>query len=151
MSPKDIEFFSPEDNIVESKLKRQKAKPSGYTSQAGKLLFPEKSLAELGINSGQTSFKIGTQAMKRELKYLYLIPDNGPETFPLERSSHGNVIALGWILNKQGLDFEGAKYKFAIETFDYHEGMIGYQLELQREVKAKYTGKPRGRRKALVQ
>ncbi len=154
MKNKAIKFFSPQDNTVETPKAKSKAKPTptGYVSAVGKLVFSNATLAELGIEAEKTLFKIGTQEGKRKLKSLYLVPskeENG--AFAFEKSAKGYTIPLAIILKKGGIDFDATKYTFAVTTFDYEDGMAGYELELISSApKPEYTGKPRGRKKAQV-
>ena len=147
MKVKAIKFFSPEENIPAVKTAKTKVKLTGYISGAGKLVLPSKTLEELGIEADTTQFKIGTQEGKRTLKFLYLIPSDQDGTFALVKSGRGYSIPMEMILKKGGIDFANAKYTFTIVPFNYEEGVVGYELELaSSEVKAEYTGKPRGRK-----
>ena len=149
MKVKAIKFFSPEENIPAVKTAKTKVKLTGYISGAGKLVLPSKTLEELGIEADTTQFKIGTQEGKRTLKFLYLIPSDQDGTFALVKSGRGYSIPMEVILKKGGIDYTNTKYTFTIVPFNYEEGVVGYELELSgSEVKAEYTGKPRGRKPA---
>ena len=155
MKASAIKFFSPDENVAITKKPKEQPKPTGYISSTGKLVLPPKTLEELGIEPASTRFRIGTQQGKRTLKNLYLIPSADSEgTFGLTKSGRGYSIPLEIILKKGGVDFEQAKYTFAITLFNYEEGVVGYELELSSadsKPKPEYTGKPRGRRpKAAV-
>jgi hypothetical protein len=153
MKASTIKFFSPEENVVATKKTKEQPKPTGYISGTGKLVLPPKTLEELGIEPLSTRFRIGTQQGKRTLKHLYLIPSDDSEgTFAMTKSGRGFSIPLDVILKKSGVDFEQTKFTFSITLFNYEEGVVGYELELQgADPKPAYTGKPRGRKpKAAV-
>jgi hypothetical protein len=150
MKVKSIKFFSPEENAPKTEKAIVKAlpKPSGYISGSGKLVFPSSALEQLGLDTESANFKIGTQEGKRTLKNLYLVPSE-PEndTFALTKSGRGYVIPLALILKKGGINFETVKYTFEVSTFDYAEGVLGFDLAIiSSEPKPVYTGKPRGRK-----
>jgi hypothetical protein len=150
MKLKAIKFFAPEENAPAQKLvAKAKSALTGYISATGKLVFPTATLEELGLDAATSHFKIGTQEGKRKIKSLYLIPsENQEQAFSFERSGRGGyVIPLAIILKKGGIDFEGAKVTFSITTFDYEEGVTGYELTFESSApKPEYTGKPRGRK-----
>lgn len=154
MKNKAIRFFTPQENTVEVSKVKEKSKPvpTGYVSAVGKLVFSNATLEDLGIQAESAFFKIGTQEGKRKLKSLYLVPskdENG--AFAFEKSAKGYIIPLAIILKKGGIDFETTKYTFAVTTFDFEDGIPGYELELISSApKPEYTGKPRGRKKAQV-
>lgn len=154
MKTKAIRFFSPEDNLEKTEKVAEKAKPTGYISVSGKIVLPTKTLEETGINPENTKFRIGTQEGKRKLKALYLVPDNSGagDTFEVVRSGRGYVIPLALILKKGGIDFNNSKVIFTISSFEYSEGVTGFELEFTNsEEKPEYTGKKRGRKpKAVV-
>ncbi|QRR00554.1 hypothetical protein [Dyadobacter sandarakinus] len=146
MKPKTIKFFSPEENAPKTETKSQ-AKPGGYISGSGKLVFPSKTLEELGIEPDAAHFKIGTQDGKRKMKYLYLIPTTDADSFSLVKSGRGYVVPLSLILQKGGIDFANTKHEFVVTLFNYEEGVTGFELELtSNEEKPEYTGKRRGRK-----
>lgn len=149
MKLKTIKFFSPEENVPEVKAAPKAAPlPTGYISNAGKLVFPASALRDLGIDPQSTKFKIGTQEGKRKIKSVYLVPStSSDQTFSFEKSGRGHVIPLAVILKKGGLDFESQKLIFKISTFDFDQATKGYELAIENEVrKPEYTGKPRGRK-----
>jgi hypothetical protein len=155
MKPIDIRFFSPQDNIVSSPKKERVAKAkkqtlTGYISPIGKLVFPAKTVAALGIDFDNTLFKVGMPDGKRKAKSLYLVPgeDSQQDTFQFEKAAKSYTLALPFILTKSGVDFSTNKYSFVIELFDY-EGSPAFVLQLSPDKatpKAAYTGKPRGRK-----
>ena len=150
MKDKAIRFFSPQENTLTKNKSEAQPKITGYISASGKLVLPATTLQQLGIDPEATKFKIGTQQGKRKLKFLYLIPVSGEqsETFELVKSGRGYVIPLDLILKNGGVDFSANKYTFTLTTFDYEDGVTGYELELSTSdvVKVPYTGKPRGRK-----
>lgn len=154
MKPKQIRFFSPNENS-ETKKKATKsvvkaAPVKGYISATGKLVFPDKAVSQLGFDPQSSRFKIGTQEGKRKIKSLYLIPDSeGQEdTFELEKGAKSHGISLPYILQKGGIDYADTKYTFTVKPFDYENGIMGYELKLGNEKpKTEYTGKPRGRKR----
>jgi hypothetical protein len=154
MKNKAIKFFTPQENSPETPKAKAKSKeaPTGYISAAGKLVFPTATLAELEIQAESAHFKIGTQEGKRKLKSLYLIPsEDQNDSFAFEKSGRGFVIPLSFILKKGGIDFDSTKYTFSVNSFTYEEGVSGYELTLISSApKPEYTGKPRGRKKAVV-
>ncbi len=155
MKAKQIRFFSPNENS-ESKKKAEKtatkaAPVTGYVSSTGKLVFPAKAIAQLGIDPQNNQFKVGTQEGKRKIKSLYLIPGTeGHEgTFELEQGAKSYSISLPFILQKGGIDFAETKHNFTVKSFDYDNGVMGYELKLTNESpKLPYTGKPRGRKRS---
>ncbi|MCX6216601.1 hypothetical protein [Spirosoma sp.] len=154
MKAKQIRFFSPDEN---SEAKKKDEKPvvktspvTGYISSTGKLVFPSKSIAQLGLDPTNNQFKVGTQDGKRKIKSLYLIPSGEGEeqTFELVQGAKSYAISLPFILQKGGIDFAETKYNFLVKPFDYEDGVTGYELKLTNEnPKPEYTGKPRGRKK----
>lgn len=149
MAPKDIRFFLPEENQPKSKEKtKAKTLPTGYISNAGKIIFPAATIEELGIEPENTRFQVGTDQGKRKIKNLYLIPTDQPNAFSIVRTGRGYSLPLNVILEKGGIDFAISKHIFTASIFD-HEGVAGYALMISQETvveKAPYTGKPRGRR-----
>ena len=151
MTPKNIRFFSPEENQPKTKEKikiKAKVLPTGYISNAGKIIFPAATIEELGIESHNTKFQVGTDQGKRKIKNIYLIPTDQPGGFSIVRTGRGYSLPLEVILSKGGIDFNAAKYKFTASIFK-HEGTLGYALAISPETvveKAPYTGKPRGRK-----
>ncbi|WP_020599218.1 hypothetical protein [Spirosoma panaciterrae] len=154
MKAKQIRFFSLDENSEAKKTKKKSAVKSapvtGYISPAGKVVFPNKSAVQLGIDTENNRFKVGTQDGKRKIKSLYLIPDTGEgeEAFTLEKAAKSYSLSLPFILQKGGIDFGETKYTFSVKPFDYEEGVTGYELKLANQnPKPEYTGKPRGRKR----
>lgn len=150
MKSTSIRFFSPNEN-TETKEKSV-AKPvtvTGYISSTGKLVFPAKTVSQLGFDPETTRFKIGTQEGKRKLKSLFLIPanDGQAETFVMEKAAKSYGISLASILQKNKIEFATSKYTFTIKPFDYEADVTGYELQLDDQTpKPEYSGKPRGRK-----
>ncbi|WP_461105796.1 hypothetical protein [Spirosoma koreense] len=154
MKAKQIRFFSPDENSeATKKVKKSVAKAvpaTGYISSAGKLVFPDKTIAQLGFDPQSSRFKIGTQEGKRKIKSLFLIPgaEGQDEVFDLVEGAKSHSISLPFILKKGGIDFAETKHSFTVKPFDYEEGVTGYELKLTNESpKPEYTGKPRGRKR----
>lgn len=149
MAPKDIRFFLPEENQPKTKERvKAKALPTGYISNAGKIIFPAATIEELGIEPENTKFQVGTDQGKRKIKNLYLIPTDQQSSFSIVRTGRGYSLPLDLILSKGGIDYASSKHIFTASIFD-HEGIAGYALAISPEIvieKAPYTGKPRGRR-----
>ena len=153
MKAKQIRFFTPDDNS-EVKKQKKKATPktnpaTGYISTAGKVVFPNKTVEQLGINTNQNTFKVGTQEGKRKIKSLYVVPGEAgsEETFTLEKAAKSYSMSLPYILQKGGIDYATDKHTFTVKPFDYGNGVTGYELKLTNESpKQPYTGKPRGRK-----
>ncbi|SFC13136.1 hypothetical protein [Spirosoma endophyticum] len=157
MKAKQIRFFSPNENSESKKEKKEKVAKvipaTGYISSTGKLVFPDKTIAQLGLDPQSNQFKIGTQEGKRKIKSLYLIPgtEGEEETFELEKAAKSYSVALPYILQKGGIDYANTKHTFMVKSFEYSDGVTGYELKLANESpKAEYTGKPRGRKPKTV-
>ena len=153
MKAKSIKFFSPQENVPKSEVVKSKPKPSGYISATGKIVLPVAALTELGIEAEATRFKIGTDQGKRKINSVYLIPATDEnDSFSLEKSGRGYVIPLAIILKQGGVAFDTTKYTFTVTTFQYEEGVTGFELSLiSAEPKPAYTGKPRGRKPRAVE
>jgi hypothetical protein len=149
MKTPQIKFFTPEENAPRTAKSVVKAKPTGHISESGMLIFPKATLEEIGVEPQTAFFKIGTAEGKRKIKSLYLIPSEEQEgVFSFTRVGRGSGIALPVILKRGGIDYEAVKHVFAVTIFNYSEGVIGYELEIQAEApKEPYTGKPRGRKR----
>lgn len=154
MKPKQIRFFSPEENSEAKKPKKKamtKTTPAtGYISTAGKVVFPNKTMEQIGINTDQNTFKVGTQEGKRKIKSLYIVPAEAgqEETFALEKAAKSYSMSLPYILQRGGIDYADQKHTFTVKSFDYGNGVEGYELKLVNESpKQPYTGKPRGRKR----
>jgi hypothetical protein len=155
MKAPKIYFFKQEDNSEtqeKSAPKVKEAPATGYVSSTGKLVFPTKSVAQLGLEPDGISFQIGAQEGKRKIKSLYVIPaaEETNETFQMEKGAKSYTIPLAVILQKGKIDYSGTKYVFTIKPFDYEDDITGYELQLEPETKPEYTGKPRGRKKAVT-
>ena len=153
MKAKQIRFFSQNENSEAKAQKEKKAvketPATGYISSAGKVVFPNKTITQLGVDTENNQFKVGTLDGKRKIKSLYLIPGTSDqeETFELEKAAKSYSISLPYILQKGGIDYANTKYTFIIKSFDY-EDVQGYELKLTSESpKAEYSGKPRGRKR----
>ncbi|GAB3568464.1 hypothetical protein GCM10027578_21020 [Spirosoma luteolum] len=153
MKAKNIQFFKPEENTAVKESKKTTAKKvvsTGYISGAGKLVFPAKSVEQLGLTPEDVSFMIGAQEGKRKVNVLYLVPAGADETgaFRMEKAAKSYTISLALILQKSKIDYANTKYTFVIKPFTYQEGVTGYELQLEDTApKAPYTGKPRGRKR----
>ncbi|GAB3226536.1 hypothetical protein [Spirosoma arcticum] len=151
----EIRFFSPQENNAPTQKKGKGAKLkaiilTGYISGSGKLVFPAKTVAGLGLDGGNTRFKVGIEEGKRKAKTLYLVPavDGQGDSFQLEKAAKSYTLSLPFILKKSGVDFSAHKYVFRIELIEY-EGSQAYALQLSQDgvtPKAAYSGKPRGRK-----
>lgn len=150
-----IRFFSPQENQRPNHKKEKATQPkkiilTGYISTSGKLVFPAKAVAELGIDAENNTFKVGVPQGKRKAKSLYLVPTaNGQDdTFQLEKAAKSYTLSLGVILKKSGVDFTQNNYSFTIDLVNY-EGNTAMELQLRQQEeaapKAAYMGKPRGR------
>ncbi|GAB3965436.1 hypothetical protein GCM10028806_04640 [Spirosoma terrae] len=149
MKTTQIRFFSPLENSKPKEKKAAKSTPvTGYISQAGKLVFPVKSISQLDFDPANAKFKIGVQEGKRKIKALYLVLSGDEEgTFVLEKAAKSYSVSLPVILQNNGVDFAKTKYTFTVKPFDYDDDVTGYELQLNDQApKAPYTGKPRGRK-----
>ncbi|SOD78666.1 hypothetical protein [Spirosoma fluviale] len=151
MKATSIHFFSPTDNQPPKAKAEKTAKLvlTGYISAAGKLVLPAKTVAHLGVDLGNTSFKVGMDQGKRKAKSLYLVPNHtDAETFTFEKAAKSYTLALPLILTKSGVDFAKTKYDFIIRLFEY-EGTTAFELKIAPQkaaANAAYSGKPRGRK-----
>lgn len=150
----NIHFFSPTENSQAKPKTEKAAKPTrvvltGYVSSTGKLVLPAKTVANLGVDLDNTSFKVGMLEGKRKANSLYLVPaGNGQELFTFEKTAKSFTLALPFILKKSGVNFSKTKYDFTIHLFGY-EGTTAFELKLAPQAttpKVPYTGKPRGRK-----
>ena len=155
MKAKQIRFFSQDENSEAKQSKKKtetKSTPAtGYISTAGKVVFPNKTVDQLGFDPQDSWFKVGTQEGKRKIKSLFLVPGESgqEEAFELEKAAKSYSISLPFILQKGGIDYSGNKHTFTVKPFDYEEGVQGFELKLANDApKAAYTGKPRGRKRA---
>lgn len=152
----DIRFFTQADNqAATTAAKATKAIKSvpltGYVSPTGKLMLPAKTVQAMGGLSGVQAMKVGSQAGKRKLTVLYLVPtdEQDAEGFAATSTPRGLTIELAHILTSGRVDYKTNKYSFTLTPFNYQEGMTGYELALtakNAQPKAPYMGKPRGRK-----
>ena len=159
MKAVNIRFFSLTDNS-DPKTKSSKAPKlpkvvlTGYISPVGKLVLPDKTAANLGIDLDNTPFKVGMDQGKRKAKSLYLVPTtSNQESFIFEKTAKSYTLALPFILKKSGVDFTKTKYDFTIRLFEY-EGTTAFELKVAPKAaatKVPYTGKPRGRKPKINQ
>lgn len=149
MKTRQIKFFTLEENTPQISKVVEKAKPTGYISDNGNLVFPKSTLEEIGVEPETALFKIGTAEGKRKIKSLYLIPTEEKEgSFAFAKVGRGSGIPLPVILKRGGINYEGTKQIFTVSIFNYSEGGIGYELQIEAEApKEPYTGKPRGRKR----
>lgn len=158
MKEKQIKFFSPNENVeAKSKGKASKSKkeaaPLCSISITGRLAFPLKSVAQLGIDPASTLFKVGKDQKKRVIKSLYLIPSvgNDSDSFALIKTGRSYTISMKVIFQKLGLDFEHVHYIFKIKPFTYQENVMGYELVLSEQtMRPVKERKPRGRKKKVI-
>ncbi len=133
MKTNEIRFFDQAENTTATPKKKAKktAAPTGYISPTGKVVLPNKTTDQLGLNLENALFKVGAQAGKRKLKQLFLLPAQSADssTFEMEKAAKSHSISLAIILQKGGIDFANHKYTFAIEPIEY-QGAIGYSLKL---------------------
>ncbi len=130
---KEISFFSPEENVAPKKTSEKAAKSytTGYITSTGKVIVPQKSAEEVGIEPQNSAFKIGKPEKKRKLKSLFLVPASREEegTFEMEESGRNFFISLGPILESSGLDVQKHKYTFDIKPFEYNDSKA-FELKL---------------------
>ncbi len=153
MKTTTLRFLSLSENTQSKKTKPPKVAFTGYISGAGKLVFPDKTTAGLGIDFTDAAFKIGVQDGKAKATSIYMVPanDDDQDTFSLQRAAKGYTLLLAGILATIGVDYAKNKQRFVIRTVDF-DGTDALELQLQvkeiGEPKPPYTGKPRGRRPA---
>ncbi|ARK12113.1 hypothetical protein [Fibrivirga algicola] len=149
MQTEEIRFFSPSENTEEVAPKKRSKKPvtvTGYISATGKLVLPNKSVEQLGINPAGLAFKVGAQAGKRKAKMLYLVPASASDSasFELVKAAKSYSISLPFILQKNGIDYVGQKYTFVVNSFDFDGGVTGYMLKLNKPAeKSGKVGRPK--------
>ncbi|RYF70037.1 MAG: hypothetical protein EOO39_16460 [Cytophagaceae bacterium] len=154
MTLSDVQFFSPADNAAQGSTPEAAApKLTGYISSSGKLTLPSSTLDRLGLEASVSAFRVGTDAGKRRIKTLYLVPaqEDAPDGFVMGQGAKSRFIQLGSQLKRNGLDFSALRYRFSVSPFEY-EGQRAFALRLTedkgtRQPKAPYMGKPRGRKK----
>ena len=133
MKATEIRFFDQAENEEATPKKKAKktAAPTGYISPIGKLVLPNKTVDQLGLDLDNAMFKVGAQAGKRKLKHLFLLPAQSADssTFKMEKAAKSYSISLAIILQRGGIDFANHKYTFTVEAIDY-QGESGYSLKL---------------------
>ncbi len=155
MKATTLRFLSPSENVSAKKRKSQKVVFTGYISGAGKLVFPDKTTADLGVDFADSAFKIGVPEGKTKASAIYMVPanDDDQDTFSLLRAAKGYTLLLAGILKTIGVDYTKNKQRFVIRPVDL-DGVDALELQLQAkeasEPKPPYTGKPRGRKPAAV-
>ncbi len=148
MQTGEIRFFNPSENTDVEPKKRVK-KPvtlTGYISATGKLVLPNKTVDQLGLNPGEMTFKVGAQAGKRKAKLLYLVPASNSDSaaFEVVKAAKSYSISLPFILQKNGIDYVGQKYSFVISPFEFEGGLTGYMLKLSKpSEKTAKVGRPK--------
>ncbi|MEZ0486314.1 hypothetical protein [Fibrella aquatica] len=150
MQTEEIRFFDPSENTEETAPKKRSKKSvtvTGYISATGKLVLPNKSIEQLGLDPSNTIFKVGAKAGKRKAKLLYLVPASGSDSsaFSMVKAAKSYSISLPVILQKNGIDFVSQKYTFVISDYDFGGDVAGYELKLNKP--SEKTGKV-GRPKA---
>lgn len=149
MKATTIRFLSPSENTQPKKIKPSKVIFTGYVSGAGKLVFPNKTVAGLGVDFANTAFKIGVQEGKTKATSIYIVPADSEETetFIFQKGAKSYTLLLAGILRNIGIDYAKNKYRFVIQLFNF-DNVDGLELQLQTsegaKPKAPYTGKPRG-------
>ena len=155
MKATTLRFLSPSENTQPKKTKPQKMVFTGYISGAGKLVFPDKTTAGLGVDFTDATFKIGVQNGKAKASAIYMVPANNDDqdTFSLQRAAKGYTLLLAGILATIGVDYAKNKQRFVIRTVDF-DGTDVLELQLQTKEadgpKVPYTGKPRGPKPKLT-
>jgi hypothetical protein len=144
----DIRYFSPEEN-TKPRAKRTVRKPvkvTGYISSGGKIVLPQKSVSQLGIDFGSARFKLGTEGGKRKIKSLIIVPSTDEAgTFTFTKAAKSYTMALGVLLTKNGVDFGSKKYTFTVSPLSVDDSTSGYELKFEDPTeKPAYTGKRRG-------
>ncbi|HEX9956894.1 MAG TPA: hypothetical protein VGA96_06555 [Fibrella sp.] len=149
MQTDEIRFFSPSENAEEVAPKKRSKKTAivtGYISATGKLVLPNKTVEQLGLNPSDMTFKVGAQAGKRKAKLLYLVPASSSDSaaFEVVKAAKSYSISLPFILQKNGIDYIGQKYTFVISPFDFEGGVTGYILKLSKPAeKTAKVGRPK--------
>ncbi len=104
MKASNIRFFSPTENRQPSSKpekvpKAAKVILTGYVSTVGKLVLPAKTVAHIGVDLDNTSFKVGMDEGKRKAKSLYLVPSSTDEgNFVFEKAAKSYTLALNFNL-----------------------------------------------------
>jgi hypothetical protein len=152
----NIRFFTQADNqAAATTAKADKAIKSvpltGYISPTGKLVLPTKTVQLVSDLASVQVMKVGSQASKRKLTVLYLVPtdEQDIEGFAVTTTPRGLTVELAHILASGRVDYKTDKYSFTLTPFAYQEGMTGYELALtakNTQPKPPHMGKPRGRK-----
>jgi hypothetical protein len=132
MKLEDIRFFTPEENKPVKKKEETAQQATGYISATGKVIIPQKSADEVGLNPEGKAFRIGVPENKRKLKSLYVLPTSTDEegAFEMKESGRNYFIPLGVILENSGVDFQNNKYTFDVNSFQFDNDVTGYELKL---------------------
>jgi hypothetical protein len=144
----DIRYFSPEEN-TKPRAKRTVRKPvkvTGYISSGGKIVLPQKSVSQLGIDLGSTRFKVGTEGGKRKIKSLIMVPAGDEAgTFAFSKAAKSYTMSMAVILGKNGVEYSSKKYTFTVTPLSVDDSTSGYELKFDDPTdKPAYTGKRRG-------
>lgn len=140
----EIRFFSPEENKATKAKEESVVQPTGYISATGKIIITQSTADEIGLKPSESAFRVGMPENKRKLKSLFVLPaPKGEEgVFEMSESGRNYFLPLGVILENSGVDFRNNKYTFDINTFEYEEGVTGYELKLNTPVpKTKRAGR----------
>ncbi|GAB2770480.1 hypothetical protein GCM10027275_11420 [Rhabdobacter roseus] len=134
MSKKDIQFFSPADNSVQTKTKAKVEKnelPTCSISSKGQLIFPSNTLEELGVGL-ESTFRIGANTRKKVLTSIFLVEADPSDefAFAIVKRGRGYSIPLKGILTKQGVDFENTGFVYAAKPFEYQGSQNSFELKL---------------------
>ncbi len=122
----DIRFFTQADNQAAAKTakadKTAKSAPlTGYVSPTGKLVLPTKTVQAINDLASVQAMKVGSQASKRKLTVLYLVPsdEQDAEGFAITTTPRGLTIELAYILASGRVDYKTNKYSFTLTPFTY--------------------------------
>ncbi len=131
VKPNKIRFFSPQDNSGE--VPKAAPKETLFTTsvtKTGRLAFPQKLMEGLDIDPSKPHFRVGTVNRRKGVKALYLIPTEAgdAEAFELAKTGRGYSIPLKGVFQKMGLNYMDEEYTFTIKSFDYGDGVTGYEL-----------------------
>jgi hypothetical protein len=144
----DVRYFSPEENTKPraKRTVRKAVKVTGYISSGGKIVLPQKSVSQLGIDFGSTRFRVGVENGKRKIKSLIIVPAaDEAGTFAFSKAAKSYTLNLGVLLGSNGVDFGSKKYSFTVSQVAVSDGGSGYELKFDEPTdKPAYTGKRRG-------
>ncbi len=144
MKLEDIRFFTPEENKPAKKKEETAQKATGYISATGKVIIPQKSAEEVGLNPEGKAFRIGVPENKRKIKSLYILPASADQegVFEMKESGRNYFIPLGVILENSGIDFQNNKYSFDVNSFEFDNDVEGYELKFNQPTqKTKRAGR----------